>query len=323
MLARNSDLNLLSLHESILKNMADNENTRLFFLVDVTETVEKYKQLLKKPIFLSFVGADDKKMIDQRKEREDIMTKYLFKIKKYKRYLPLNSSLCDFRESQEDADKCEVCGCTELLDDTCTGCGMISESFTSASTSYNDARRITINSKYKYNRIIHFKECLAQFQGKESVCIDAELYEKLDKKFEKNHLLVESEDAKLRYSKILKEHIYIFLKQLRMSKYYDNINLIYAKVTGKSLPNLAHIENAIIDDFTCFASLYDKKIKEQPHLEKKKNTQYVLYQLLHRHNFLCKSSDFGVPRSVKRFYECDEISKWCFKTLGWNIVVIE
>ena len=155
---------------------------------------------------------------------------------------------------------------------------------------------------------------MLQFQGKENVTISKNVFDKLIEALDRNHLLIGNEKTpkKIRFKKILKEHIYIFLKQLNLSKFYDNINYIYHKITDNPLPNLKNIEHKIINDFIKFTTIYDEKIKNSVSVERKKNTQYILYQLLKKHKFNCSSRFLEYQKTLKRLSLYDKITKHCF-----------
>ena len=329
---------ILSLHRTILRNInlsinnADSvnkrtklEKERLFFLSKTLHIINNYKKILKKPIIMSFTSsnASSNELI---REKNELRAEYQNIISSYKMYYPKNTTIfVDDHNKTSVVMGCQQCGSTEIEDDVCLQCGLYIADTEDSVTSYCDSKRICINAKYKYNRIIHFKECMSQYQGKESVIVPSNVYALLEACFVNNHLVSKDKSVPkiIRYKKALKSHIYIFLKELNLSKYYDNINLIYSKLTGKQIPNIDHLETQILNDFKSFAAVYDRKIKEMPNVDKKKNTQYILYQLLHKHKYYCKASSFGIPKALKRNVFNDIITQSCFNELKWNIVKIE
>ena len=74
---------------------------------------------------------------------------------------------------------------------------------------------------YAYKKINHFKEILAQFQGKETTQIPVEVIENLKQQIKKERI----EYSKLTYYKT-KE----ILKKLGYNKYYEHINIIKDKL---------------------------------------------------------------------------------------------
>lgn len=322
-LQERNDLILREKIKSEIKRIKTNK-TKLFYLSSSLHIIQQYQKLLKKPIIHYFIkNVERDKESNNTKDKNILIEKYKKIIKKYRNYIPKDINLdLDYNKKIKTETKCKQCNSTQFDDNVCIQCGLHIESYEDQISSYCDIKRICVNSRYKYNRIIHFKECIQQYQGKENIDIPKKVIDDLDKAFIRNHLVDKTNHTETKYNKIIKHHIYLFLKQLRYSKYYDNINYLYHYFTKKPLNNISHLENKIIQDFEKFVKIYDKKIKESPNMERKKNTQYILYQLLHRHKFFCKASSFGIAKSLKRNAFNDHITKECFNQLQWNIVEI-
>jgi hypothetical protein len=101
-----------------------------------------------------------------------------------------------------------------------------------------------------YDRKIHFRDCINQYQGKQNCKIDDKIFEDLENEFEKHYLLVDSTQKEIKFSKITKQHILLFLKELKYSKHYENLHLIYHHLTNKSLDDISHLENKLLADLT-------------------------------------------------------------------------
>ena len=71
--------------------------------------------------------------------------------------------------------------------------------------------------------------------------------------------------------------------------------VIYFNITGKKPNDISHLEPNLLDDFDVLTNLYDKKFKRDAKFDRKNfiNTQYVLFQLLRRHKYMCKKQDFN------------------------------
>ena len=186
-------------------------------------------------------------------------------------------------------------------------------------SSYRDIDRVNISSKYMYDRKIHFRDCINQYQGKQNSTIDQEVYDALEDQFDKHGLLIgdKTTPKNIRFSKITKEQISMFLKELEFTKHYENINLIHYQMTDKKPDDIGYLEDKLLEDFDILTDLYDKKFKN---LTRKNfiNTQYVLYQLLLRHKHPCNKEDFSILKTIDRKTFHDEITKTCFADLGWN-----
>jgi hypothetical protein len=172
------------------------------------------------------------------------------------------------------------------------------------------------------NRILHFQDCVRQFQGIPTCKLPQTVLDALSRKFAAYNLLVDSDAALVRYSKITPQHITFFLKELKLTKQYENVNVIYYTLTGKRVADIRHLEARLMDDVKQLVTLYDHLHgKDRPQaLERKNfmNVQYLLFQLLRRHGYACKIDDFSVLKTADRKLFYDGICGNLFKQLGWN-----
>tara|TARA_Y100000389_G_C17381922_1_gene474846 strand:- start:642 stop:1226 length:585 start_codon:yes stop_codon:yes gene_type:complete len=183
---------------------------------------------------------------------------------------------------------------------------------------YHDIERINISNKYTYDRKIHFRDCIKQYQGKQNCSIDDKIYNDIDEQLHLHHLVnTNTQDKHEKYKKVTKKHILLFLKELGYSKHYENVHLIHYNFTGIEPDDISHLEDKLMDDFDLLSSLYDKMYKN---ISRKNfiNTQYVVYQLLSRHKHKCIKEDFIVLKTADRQFFHDEICKNLFMELGWN-----
>lgn len=203
---------------------------------------------------------------------------------------------------------CETCGLTPDQDQVST------------TISFKDISRVNLASKYLYDRITHFKDCINQFQGKQNCTIDPKVYDNLIEQFLSHDLIpvdyknLPKESA---FRNITKEHIMVFLKECGHTKHYEDAVLIHSVLTGTPPPDITGLENQLLHDFDQLTTLYDKKYRHQ---DRKNfiNTQYVLYQLLKRHKFPCKKEDFNILKTIDRKFYHDDICKALFEELDWN-----
>lgn len=286
-----------------------------FYIIDTSELICKYKKILNTPIKMNFTG----KKIKTDKEKNILISTYLDIIKKYtndKKYIIPSPSkqkiVCencnnskDFQIIDNDEYLCQVCFSQQII--------------LKYSSSYRDCDRVNLSSKYEYDRKIHFRDCINQYQGKQNTTIDEKIYKDLETQFEKHYLLDGDNNTvkEIRFRRITKEHIMLFLKELDYTKHYENVNLIHHVMTGVKPDDISYLEDKLLYDFDVLTELYDKIFKN---IERKNfiNTQYVLYQLLTRHKHQCKKEDFSILKTIDRKTFHDEIAKILFETLGWN-----
>lgn len=316
-----------------IKNSIENiNNIQHFYTMDFSDLIEQNKSLI--PNKISFMGKS-------KKPKNDISKAYLEILKKYDiEYKDLEE--LTLKNKKSDKKNCSNCGSSDFIIqqdqnlEICEECGKQEEK-SYKSLSYKDISRINMSSKYSYERKIHFKDCINQFQGKQNSTIDDKVYNDLEEQFDLHGLLVGEKntpsflsgkltllDKKTRFQNITKEHILLFLKENGNSKHYEDVVLIYNKMTGKKVDDISHLENQLMEDFDKISNLYDKKFKFTGKIERKSfiNTQYILFQLLRRHKYPCKKEDFNMLKTLDRKSFHDEIVKELFETLGFNFTPI-
>jgi len=301
--------------ESKIKDISNN-NSYHFYIMESTETIEKYKEILQKPVVFSFFGKRDNKQ----SEKKELIQKY---IKIANKYVDIKHETCELSPEKKNNYKCPNCSQSNFQkidnNEICLECGNVIQ-LSSTNSSYKDSERINMSAKYTYDRKVHFKDCINQYQGKQNVNILPEVYTRLTEQFELHGLLLKSDDKQTKFEKITRKHIFLFLKELGYSKHYEDIILIHYNLTGKTPDNISHLEPKLLEDFDLLVSQYDKKYKKNQALSRKNfiNTHYVLYQLLRRHKYACRKSDFNILKSNERKSFHDKICKELFKDLGWN-----
>jgi len=191
-------------------------------------------------------------------------------------------------------------------------------------SSYKDVNRINISSKYTYDRKVHFKDCINQYQGKQNCNIPQNVYDSLEEQFDRHHLIDKEDKDKaneIKFKNITKEHIIIFLKELGFSKHYENANLIHYNMTGKKPDDIGYLVEKLLEDFDALTDLYDKLYKG---IDRKNfiNTQYVLFQLLSRHKHPCRHEEFSILKTIDRKSFHDDVCRNLFSVLGFNFFPI-
>lgn len=303
----------------------ENEIDVQFYISESYPIISEYDKKIKIPVKISFMGKKQK----EDKCNYELILKY---IKIACKYIELSTS------SKPKSQKivCPDCGNKKdfEFDDgiySCTICGREQDTIMYM-TSYKDIDRVNISTKYMYDRMIHFRDAINQYQGKQNCTIEPKIYEDLEEEFNSHQLLIGNKDTpnKIRFSKIKKSHIYDFLKELGRSKHttsekqfytkhYENVNLIHYKFTEIPPDNISHLEDDLMNDFSRLSDLYDQMYKQNN--EKKTdrknflNTQHILYQLLCNRNHPCKKEDFNMLKTGDRKSFHDDICETLFAKL--------
>jgi hypothetical protein len=197
------------------------------------------------------------------------------------------------------------------------------------SSSFNDGR-INVCNKYTYDRKVHFKDCINQYQGKQNTNINPRIYDEIEEQLV-NHQIIPPADKRdkngnlisqnKRFKIVTRAHILFFLKELGYTKHYEDTILIHKTLTGKSPDNIEHLEEKLMVDFDKLTEQYDLLFKD---IERKNfiNTQYVLFQLLRKHGYNCNKDDFAVLKTTERKACHDDICKTLFDALGWKYMFV-
>lgn len=164
-------------------------------------------------------------------------------------------------------------------------------------------------SFYAYKKINHFKEILAQFQGRESTYIPPEVLENIKLQIKKERI----EMLKISY-----EELKSLLKKLGYNKYYEHINFIKTKLGIPCLTIPQHVEDTLCNFFTEIQYPYAKHCPD--YRINFLHYYYVLYKLLQliRHPEYLK--DIPMLKDKDKLIEQDIIWKKICQELNWEFI---
>ena len=160
------------LKESITSHLEtlSSKNTLNMYLSESAEIVEAYKELLNLPVKMSFMGPVETSST----EKEDLFKKYSEIYKKYMKQIPALKPLkFAFPENKVLLKECtsESCDSTTFrtINETvvCDKCSRVQIAPVST-TSYADIDRINVSTRYLYDRKVHFRDCVLQFQARQN-----------------------------------------------------------------------------------------------------------------------------------------------------------
>ena len=304
---------LLDKEKKLIEYIKDlkSDNSKNFYIIETVDLIEKYKEMLNKPVKVSFMGKTNK----NNKEKHQIINSFIDIANKY---TDININI-----EKKDKNVCKNCNNKEFdIEDgniyICCNCS--AQQFVLKNiSSYKDIDRINISVKYIYDRKIHFRDCINQYQGKQNSTVNQNVYDELGVEFELHHLLIGDKTTSKteRFKNITKEHISIFLKELGYSKHYENINLIHYNLSGIKPDDIGYLEDKLLEDFDILTETYDRMYKD---IDRKNfiNTQFILYALLVRHKHPCKKEDFSILKTVDRLNFHNDIANQLFQAIGWS-----
>lgn len=295
-----------------------NRESENYYFVETFELISEYKNILNEPIMMSFVQSNNRSM--NNKQKRKIISQYLEIASQYTEDIEI------FKNQNNTSNKIKCNNCSNkkdfiIKDDIIYICKICSseQKIIKYNSSYKDISRISMSSKYTYDRKVHFRDCINQYQGKQNTTVPKKVYDELEDEFKKHYLLVDSGVKEIKFKNITKEHINMFIKLLGYTKHYENVNLIHYNITGIKPDDISYLQDKLLLDFDKITELYDKKFKN---IDRKNfiNTQYVLFQLLKRHNHKCEKEDFSILKTIDRKSFHDDICRELFAELGWNII---
>jgi hypothetical protein len=162
---------------------------------------------------------------------------------------------------------------------------------------------------YAYKKINHFKEILAQFQGKETTLIPIEVIDNLKNQIKKERIYIHSltyNDTKL------------LLKKLGYNKYYEHINFIKDKLGIKPPIISQELEDTLCNFFIEIQYPYAKHCPD--YRVNFLHYYYVLYKLFELIGETSYLKEIPLLKDREKLIEQDTIwSKICFE-LNWEFI---
>lgn len=162
---------------------------------------------------------------------------------------------------------------------------------------------------YAYKRINHFKEILAQFQGKETTQIPPEVIENIKLQIKKERIDL---------SQITKNKTKEILKKLGYNKYYEHIPFIKDKLGIKPPVMSPELEETLCNLFVEIQSPYSKCCPDnRVNFLNYYYTAYKLCELLGELEYL---KEFPMLKDREKRIEQDTIWKQICQELDWEFI---
>lgn len=251
------------------------------------------------------INQDNTEEIKHEKEKNNIVIKYLSNIDDS--FLDVNSFICQ-------TDICQICHKGELIpleDEGIMVCNSCSRSIPylieNEKPSYKEPPKEVCF--YAYKRINHFKEILAQFQGKETTQIPPDVIENIKLQIKKERI----ELAQI--SNIKTKEI---LKKLGYNKYYEHIPFIKDKLGIKPPIMSPELEETLCNLFVELQSPYSKFCPDdRVNFLNYYYTAYKLCELLGEEKYLPL---FPLLKDREKRIEQDDIWKKICEELDWEFI---
>jgi len=238
-------------------------------------------------------------------EDNNIVRKYLSNIDES--FLDINSFVCQ-------TDICQICHKGELIpleDEGVLVCNECSRSIPylieNEKPSYKEPPKEVCF--YAYKRINHFKEILAQFQGKETTQIPPDVIENIKLQIKKERIDL---------SQITNVKTKEILKKLGYNKYYEHIPFIKDKLGIKPPVMSPELEETLCNLFIELQSPYSKFCPDdRVNFLNYYYTAYKLCELLGEEKYL---PFFPMLKDPEKRMEQDEIWKKICLDLNWEFI---
>ena len=299
------------------------ENKKKYFLNNskyIFEYFEQKQNILKKPTVKSSTSLVDvffkikpkKEVIEQEsfnsitnKNNNNIVSKYFNNI---------DISFLDMSNYVYPTDICRYCHEGELI--TYEDEGILICNKCSASIPYlveNEKQTYKEPPKevcfYAYKRINHFKEIIAQFQGKETTQINNDIIETIKKQIKKERVDIKT---------FTNENIKELLKKLDLSKYYEHIPFIKDKLGIKPPVMSTELEETLYNLFIELQKPYSKYCPDdRVNFLNYYYTAYKLCELLGETQYL---SEFPMLKDREKIIEQDIIWAKICNDLKWTFI---
>ena len=250
------------------------------------------------------IKQDDSANINQNKTN-NIVQKYLSNIDDT--FIDVNSFICQ-------TDVCQICHKGELipLEDEglliCNACfRSIPYLIENEKPSYKEPPKEVCF--YAYKRINHFKEILAQFQGKETTQIPIEVIENIKLQIKKERIDL---------SQISNNKTKEILKKLGYNKYYEHIPFIKDKLGIKPPIMSPELEDTLCNLFIELQSPYSKYCPDdRVNFLNYYYTAYKLCELLGEAQYL---EHFPMLKDREKRIEQDSIWRKICEELDWEFI---
>ena len=251
------------------------------------------------------IKQDNTEELKQQRENNNIVIKYLSNIDDS--FLDVNSFICQ-------TDICQICHKGELIpleDEGIMVCNSCSRSIPylieNEKPSYKEPPKEVCF--YAYKRINHFKEILAQFQGKETTQIPPDVIENIKLQIKKERIeLAQITNAKTKE----------ILKKLGYNKYYEHIPFIKDKLGIKPPIMSPELEETLCNLFVELQSPYSKYCPDdRVNFLNYYYTAYKLCELLGEDKYLPL---FPLLKDREKRIEQDDIWKKICEELDWEFI---
>lgn len=300
-------------------NVLENNQMYTMYIFETTPILEEYKKILDMKCTDTFIGKSNMSVFNKSKSK--LFKEYIKICRKYdKNYIlptkKLTYNICDNCKSKKFEMEDERIG-------HCLDCGAIREYLVNSNVHKDQTKN---NTSFDKNHMI---DVVQKFQGKQNTFIKDDVYENIENVLNRYRLLNNSDKKFIKFERVSLQDIKMALEECGYINHYDDCQLIYTNLTGKSAPDLSSIIQDIYDDYDKILTVYEECVEKV--LKKYNNTyvrksfmsgHYILYQILKRRNFKCDLNNFNILKSDGPLFFHDRVYKKIAKRFGWSMIYL-
>ena len=286
------------------KNKYYLKNSQLLFAYFEEKKNSTTNNVVNKDILARFFNVNKSEIVNN-KINKQLLTKYLIN------NCPDNININNYKYNQEVCEYCNVGELIQIAEEgilVCDHCYKQVQHLVSYDKPlYNDASNDVCF--YAYKRINHFREILAQFQGKETTTIPTKLLDDLKLQINKE---------RLELSQLNIEMMKQLLKKLGYNKYYEHIPFIKDRL-GISPPVMSpEYEDKLCSLFMEIQKPYTLFCPD--HRTNFLNYYYTIYKLCEILEYTEFLEYFPMLKDRSKIIEQDEIWRKICKELNWGYI---
>lgn len=201
----------------------------------------------------------------------------------------------------------------------CRCCRTVSE--VSGDSTFGDIERVHLTSRYKYDRVDHFRDELLRHQGKQNSRVPQHIIQRITEIATNMNIIRQNATTDTdKFKDFTKFTMYQIMQVYRMSKYYHDINKIHYEITNIPPPDIHQYEAKLIDMVIKVLEIYDR-IKP-PQWKNFIQGQYIICQLMIISGISVKADDILLLRTWEKIREHDAIFRVICQILGWPFVAL-
>lgn len=179
----------------------------------------------------------------------------------------------------------------------CKSCGTVLEILDDSPT-FKDTDRVNMSNRYTYTCRAHFIDAINCFEGKQHTDGLNDVQDILEDEMQKHNL---------KTTTVTKDHIYMFLNEKKLSDNYEDINLLYSRITNTPCPDITEYRNELLEIHEFLEEAYDA-VKADDRTNAL-NVNFKLYKSLQLVDYPCKKDDFYFLKTPVKQGEHDEVWK--------------